>query len=88
MFLSRSILKISRKIIKILPKGRTAFINIILRIFGNNYGDEISINGLRFYINKINPVNRGLFFLGRYEEEETKIIKSIVGGGLRFRCRI
>jgi len=78
----RSILKIARRVAQIVPRGKTFIINCSLALFGNTFGDEIAVaDGRTFRINKITPLNRRLFFLNKYEDGETEIVKKLVTQG-------
>ena len=74
-------LLLAKKIIKLLPKGKSFLINFVLK-FGNKFNGIITLeDGRRFYIGKVLPIYRGLFFTGTYESEVTELIKSKIKEG-------
>src|SRR3990167_6043794 len=70
--------KLIRKLIPLLPKGKTLAINLTLKLFGRKVNDIIRVDNRNFYIDQLNDLNRSLFFLGQYEPEITKFIKQII----------
>lgn len=65
-----------------LPKGKTLVINSCLFLFGVNFNGVIKVDdGRRFFIKKITPANRELFFLRTYEEKESRLASKIIKEG-------
>lgn len=75
-------LEIARYIIPRLPRGKSVAIRTSIALFGDKFGDIITLpDGRKFYIEKISLVKRHLFFVDTYEEIESQIIQRIVGAG-------
>jgi FkbM family methyltransferase len=65
-----------------IPKGKSFLINSTLKLLGNEFNDSIKLSdGRKFFINKITDINRSLFFLGKYEGEETALLRKILKPG-------
>lgn len=74
--------KIARRIIRILPKGKSLFIKLILKLSGPEFKDIIKVSdGRKFYIDRIKPINKGIFFNDIFEPEITELIRRIVKPG-------
>lgn len=72
-------LRVARKIIPHLPRGRSLAIRAALYVFGDRFEGVITTpDGTKFYIRRISLVKRQLFFGDVYEEIETDIIKRVV----------
>ena len=75
-------LKIARRVFPLLPKGRSTAIRLATALFGRKFEDTITLpDGRRFYINVISTVKEHLFFLNKYEDYETQLVKKIVKAG-------
>lgn len=80
--MNKLILKIARYLIPLMPRGKSIAINTVLSLFGNKFGDMITLpDGRKFYINIISSVKRHLFFVNKYEERETQIVQKVVAAG-------
>lgn len=71
-------IKIIRKIIPHLPRGKTLTINLALKLFGKDFNDTIEVDGRKFYISELNNMNRSLFFLGERDMNLTNFVKNII----------
>ena len=77
--IKKSILRFTRHLVPLMPKGKSLMINMVLALVGNKFEDEIILkDGRKFYIKEISPINRSLFFLNKYENHETRIIEKLV----------
>jgi len=79
----RTIFNFIRVLVRIVPKGKSLIINTSLRILGTYYGGVITVQGLKFWIEHINALNRSLFFLGIYEPAMTAVVKEILKPGMK-----
>lgn len=80
--MNKFFLKIARRVFPLLPRGRSAAICLATTLFGRKFEDTITLpDGCRFYINVISTVKEHLFFLNKYEDYETKLVKKIVKSG-------
>mgnify|MGYP001602231200 CR=1 FL=1 len=70
--------KLIRKVIRYLPKGKTLAINSTLALFGRDYNGIIKVDDRKFYIRKLNDLNRSLFFLGEYEPKITEFVNKVI----------
>lgn len=75
-------LRLSRFVAQVVPRGKTAAIELALFLFGNKFSDTIQIrDGRKFFIKEIKQIHRELFFLGTYEEQITRTIQNIIKPG-------
>ncbi len=80
--MNKFFLKIARRLFPFLPRGRSVAIRLATTLFGRKFEDVITLSdGRRFYINVISTVKEHLFFLNKYEDYETRLVKKIVKTG-------
>lgn len=80
--MNRFFLKLTRFIVRHLPRGKTLAINCGLSLFGTDFNDVIEADdGRQFFIKKITPATRELFFLGTLEKKESRLISEIIKKG-------
>jgi FkbM family methyltransferase len=64
------------------PRGKSFLINATLKLCGNDFSDVITTSGgVKFYIDKITPMHRSIFFGDHYEKKETELVKKILFPG-------
>lgn len=71
-----------RLAVRLAPKGKTFLINTSLFLFGRMYEGPITVQGMKFWIDGVHPLNRSLFFLGEYEPESTECVRRHVRPGM------
>lgn len=75
-------LKLARCIVRRLPRGKTLAINYCLSLFGTDFDDVIMADdGRKFFVKKITPATRELFFLGTFEKKESQLMSKIIKRG-------
>ena len=81
--IKRIIWEVVRTVTRCIPKGKNFLIYSSLAILGNDYDGVIKVKGgVKFYVNKITSIKRGLFFLNQYyEKDEENLIRKIVKPG-------
>lgn len=80
--MNRVLFDIIRRLVKKVPRGKSFIINTSLRVLGTYYGGVIMVQGFKFWIERINALNRSLFFLDSYEPEMTAVIKEFLKPGM------
>lgn len=78
----RALFDVLRFFVRISPRGKSFMINAGLRLLGARYGGVITVQGHKFWIDRIHALNRSVFFLGIYEPAMTIAMRNIVKPGM------